>query len=427
MKRPKKIGIIEVSACVFLLACSLYALTPRERTGEEYEDTPVSALAENPNPYFFPENVMAVTYYCDRKDGHGEGSSGQVKMAVCKVKAFPEGILYSLKSEGGEKAAESGAGSQKSEGYERGYFYVQPDKIYLIRNLEIRQDIGNEDLIEAGTVVCQSESKAEDEHTRNVLGPHEMIKAADGKCAFYGNYDNMRGTDGFYEYIIWQEGKGLIGYRNGYGETEEVSLRMEGVQNAGFEDENVFNPYFFPENKAKIKYEGEFNLVGTLPKMEEFGPRRAEVELLVEKERAFTNGILYSMKIVYDGKFCFDDSETGQWNKKRMHLGYFYVTADKIYLIRDMEIHSDITEEELLEYGKVVCQPEPKSDSMDPEEKGWHEGIGIIGDMSCFSRYANYLETDWWESFTWQKGIGLVEYKSGRGALDEMIYITVVP
>lgn len=110
-----------------------------------------------------------------------------------------------------------------------------------------------------------------------------------------------------------------------------------------------------------------------------------------------------------------------------MHLGYFYVQADKIYLIRDMEIDGDITERELMEYGKVICQPEPRGDIIDPEEKGWHEGISILGDECLFGGSANYIETDWWESFIWQKGIGLVEYKSGRGAFADAVYITIIP
>ena len=149
--------------------------------------------------------------------------------------------------------------------------------------------------------------------------------------------------------------------------------------------------------------------------------------LSVSEEKSFENGVLYDINIVNDGRFYFDDSEIGEQDRKRMHLGYFYVQADKIYLIRDVAVDTDITERELVKYGKVICQPEPKGDILEPDEKGRHESIGIVGDQCIYGWAQNYIETDWWESFIWQKGLGLVEYKSGRGALDRMIYITIKP
>lgn len=165
------------------------------------------------------------------------------------------------------------------------------------------------------------------------------------------------------------------------------------------------------------------------------------MELSVEKEKVLENGILYKLDILKNDQLYFADNETGEKSEKRMHLGYFYVQANKIYLIQDMEINTDsaekdmlpiplqrgeninldMAEEELIRSGKVVCQEKPQGDMIDPEEKGWHEGIGIIGDRCIFGRYANYIETDWWEDFTWQKGLGLVEYKSGRGAFADSV------
>lgn len=40
-----------------------------------------------------------------------------------------------------------------------------------------------------------------------------------------------------------------------------------------------------------------------------------------------------------------------------------------IHLIRDMEIDGDITEKELMEYGKVICQPEPGGDILEPGKR----------------------------------------------------------
>lgn len=464
MKKSRGIIIIIVSTCLLLPVCLLYTSVSQERKEKEnireteemnmqeeqksideigqgendiLTDEPTenvenlekasSVLIENPNPYFFPDNVMTVTYNCKTKNDQEEKTPEQIKISVRREKAFPEGILYSLISEGGDSISVCDVDSHEKGELELGYFYVQVEKIYLIRNLKIGQDITEEDLIRVGTVICQSESKAEDVHTRNTVGSHEMIKAAEGKCAFYGQYDTIRETDGYYEYFMWQEGKGLTGYRIGHGEIEDISLCMDGVQKAGFEDENTFNPYFFPEDKTIIKYEGEFDVAGVYFKEKDVKFGRVDVEVSVKKEKVLGNGILYSIKIVDKDKFYYDNGEIGQYGKKRMHLGYFYVQAEKIYLIRDMEIGSDITEKELMKYGKVICQSESKEDVLDSEEEGRHEGISIIGDQCISGWHQNCIETDWWESFIWQKGLGLVEYKSGRGALAELVYITIIP
>lgn len=463
MRRSKKVIIIEVLSCFLLLVFSLYASASQARTEKENiretvetdmqnkqasinetkqvenniltdvlsgsvenAETDFPVLTENPNPYFFPDDVMTVTYDCNRKNNSQEKKTKQIKMLVYREKAFPKGILYNLKAEMEESFSVGDAGNQEKEDLELGHFYVQADKIYLVRDLEIRQDTTEEDLIEAGTVICQSESKAENEETRNVLGSHEMIKVADGKCAFYGHYD-IREEDDFYEYFIWQEGKGLTGYRSGHDEVEDIELCMNGIENAGFDDENAFNPYFFSKDKTIVDYEGEFEFFGTNPETGFLESKKIDVKLSVSEEKSFENGVLYDINIVNDGRFYFDDSEIGEQDRKRMHLGYFYVQADKIYLIRDVAVDTDITERELVKYGKVICQPEPKGDILEPDEKGRHESIGIVGDQCIYGWAQNYIETDWWESFIWQKGLGLVEYKSGRGALDRMIYITIKP
>lgn len=375
MKKSKKIIIIAVLACLLLPVCLLYTSISGDRKERENiqeteemdmqkgqasidetgqgeadiltdileEDTEngekaLPALTENINPYFFPNDVMTVTYHCNTVNSPEEKISEQIKMSVCREKVYPKGILYSLKSEDEVNVSGGNADSQEKEVLGLGYFYVRADKIYLIRDPGNRRDITEEDLMEAGTVICQSESKAEDEYTRNTLGPHEMIKVAEGKCAFYGQYDTTMETGGFYEYFMWEEGKGLIGYRIGHGEVEDISLCMDGIEKAGFENENTFNPYFFPEDKTIIKYEGEFDVAGVYFKEKDIKFGRTDVEVSVEKEKVLENGILYSIKILDEDKFYYDDGEAGQYGKKRLHLGYFYVQTEKIYLIQDMEI-----------------------------------------------------------------------------------------
>ena len=197
MRRSKKVIIIEVLSCFLLLVFSLYASASQARTEKENiretvetdmqnkqasinetkqvenniltdvlsgsvenAETDFPVLTENPNPYFFPDDVMTVTYDCNRKNNSQEKKTKQIKMLVYREKAFPKGILYNLKAEMEESFSVGDAGNQEKEDLELGHFYVQADKIYLVRDLEIRQDTTEEDLIEAGTVICQSESKA---------------------------------------------------------------------------------------------------------------------------------------------------------------------------------------------------------------------------------------------------------------------------
>ena len=365
----------------------------------------IPVLTENPNPYFFPDDVDTVKYSRTLKSDLGESRIEGIEISVYREKAFSEGILCSLKN-----------GVFKSR-----YFYVQKEKIYLIPDVEIRQDITEEELIETGTVICQPVSKQEEYFERDALGAHEFIKTADGKCAYYSYNDSQEG--GFYEYFVWQIGKGLTEYRSGYRETTENGLYMEGVEQTGFVDHKSFNLYFFPDDSSTIKYDGVFQFFGMDPETGILESTEEEVELSVNKIKVFENGILYCMKIINDGKFYFDDSETGEHNRNRLEVGYFYVQADKIYLIRGIEIGSDITEDKLINAGQVICQAESMEDVLSRDEKGWHESIDVIGDRCHFSRYADYIETDWWEGFVWQKGLGLIEYRSGRGAGDSMIQI----
>lgn len=383
----------------------------------------IPVLTENSNPYFFPDDVDAVKYSCTLKSDLGESRIEGIEMSVYREKVFSEGILYSLKNDVDRNSFEDDVIKPEKEIFKSRYFYVQKEKIYLIPDVKIKQDITEEELIETGTVICQPGSKQEEYFERDSLGTHEFIKTADGKCAYYSYNDSQEG--GFYEYFVWQIGKGLTEYRSGYRETTENGLYMEGVEQTGFVDHKSFNPYFFPNDSSTIKYDGVFQFFGMNPETGILESTEEEVELSVNKIKVFENGILYCMKIINDGKFYFDDSETGEYNRSRLEVGYFYVQADKIYLIRGIEIGSDITEDMLINAGKVICQSESMEDVLGRDEKGWHESIDVIGDRCHFSRCADYIETDWWEGFVWQKGLGLTEYRSGRGAGDSMIQIMI--
>lgn len=110
-------------------------------------------------------------------------------------------------------------------------------------------------------------------------------------------------------------------------------------------------------------------------------------------------------------------------DKKRMDLGYFYVQPDKIYWIKDWEAGTDISERELMEEGRIVCQFEPLERDTEPDEDWCYGGVGVQGDMCTFGRSQGEEGTFFWEDFVWLKGFGLIEYRSGWGACRDMIYI----
>lgn len=409
----EKVRIKVILTSLVLLLSSLFIVI--------FDNQAKEKMNQSPNPYFFPDNVDTVTYSYVVKNGSGESRIDETEMSLYRERVFSAGILYSLKKDANEKIFENDMDEQEKEIFKPKYFYVQAEKIYLIPDMEIRQDITEEELIRAGTVICLSQSRQEEYFTRDVLGPHEFIKTTDEKCAYYSYNDSK--TGGIYEYFVWQIGKGMTEYRRGYRETAENGLYMKGVRQTGFVNSNSFNPYFFPDDNSLIKYNGTFEFFGMDPETGILESKEEEIEVSVSRVKILENGILYNMKIVNDGKFYFDDSETGEYDSNRLDLGYFYVQKDKIFLIRDVEIEPNITERELINEGKIICQSESMEDTLDSGKKGWHESIEVIGDRCHFSSYADYSETDWWEGFVWQKGLGLVEYKSGRGVGDSMIYI----
>lgn len=63
-----------------------------------------------------------------------------------------------------------------------------------------------------------------------------------------------------------------------------------------------------------------------------------------------------------------------------------------------------------------------KEDSL-KEEKGWHEEIMVEGTVCTYRSYNDLTETGYYERFVWEKGKGLIEYKSGFGAERDRIYL----
>lgn len=160
-----------------------------------------SGEAENANKtgnYFFPEN----THSCVYNVKSSELSIEEANLLITEIRSFEEGSLYELKCD-------------DYEGLYLGLFFVQEDKIYFIHDENIKEELVSAEVItDLGTLVCQEEERA-DALDAEEPGWHESI-TADGSRREYRGYNTLTET-GYYEVFVWEQGKGLTEYRNGYG------------------------------------------------------------------------------------------------------------------------------------------------------------------------------------------------------------------
>lgn len=175
------------------------------------------------------------------------------------------------------------------------------------------------------------------------------------------------------------------------------------------------NQFFFKSAVSEAEYRGKFMFRGVVEK---------DVKVLVEEVAELKLGKLYELKL---------DSSAGSIEgipQERLSLGHFYVMADKIYRI-------DPTEENIARFketealpdensGVVVCQDDEMKDALAADERGWHHYITVDGDRREYHSYNNLAGTGYYESFTWEKGKGLVSYRSGYGAERDAIELQAV-
>ena len=162
------------------------------------------------------------------------------------------------------------------------------------------------------------------------------------------------------------------------------------------------NSFFFP-NAGSHVYNARFS---------EFSERSdQEIELQVTKTGNIENNVVYHLT------WNADQQIQDRYGTDRMDLGYFFVTEDKIYLIHeDILSEEALTKEEMISMGTLVCREEEEKDALAPEEPGWHERIEADGNIRKYYGYNTLTETGYYEQFVWEKGIGLIKYKSGYGA-----------
>lgn len=164
-------------------------------------------------------------------------------------------------------------------------------------------------------------------------------------------------------------------------------------------DENSLETIFFINRLSKEKYKAEFMFDDIL---------NEEISLEIKLISSLNNGKVYSIKIITESEIP----------KERLCLGYFYVTKEKIYKI-NLELNRIKKEkniELLIKNSSIVYQNQSKSDKLGKQAKGVHENILVNKDKITYNSYNSGVETGYYESFIWKKGIGLIGYRSGYGA-----------
>ena len=207
-------------------------------------------------------------------------------------------------------------------------------------------------------------------------------------------------------YILKSESNGFRDIKM-ISDGKEILLKYEN----GRYQQEARNLYFFEEGTERVTYQLDYNF---------YNHFSGTADLIISKARELEYGVVYELKIDSDVML----EEDYEYAHDRFHLGYFYVTSDKIYRLEDEEMATTGTEGQLADVGTIVCAMWENEDN--PEEKGWHEYF-ILEDGRCeFHSYNNLTETGFYESFTWEEGKGLVEYRSGYGAERDAIHLWCV-
>ena len=170
--------------------------------------------------------------------------------------------------------------------------------------------------------------------------------------------------------------------------------------------DDMSESFFFPKTINSIKYNGYVSSNGDYVSV--------SVMLHINREEKLEN--LY--ELILDKIEGLPDS--------RLNLGYFYVDNKTIYRLNNpLDEDSNIDQEYILLNSDIVCCENLIEDEFGNEDKGFHHSMEIF-DEKCVSHFYNtQVETGFYETFIWELGKGLVEYKSGFGAERDSIHIKV--
>jgi hypothetical protein len=208
----------------------------------------------------------------------------------------------------------------------------------------------------------------------------------------------------------------------------EINYSTDYNEGTDKSDENINfeNPYFYSQTDCLYSADIQYIDVDTVTTI------NGELELQWLKE--YNNGNLYKLMVEPDGNII------DYLGNERLII-YFYVTADKIYrlwsyVVQDGKLiefyNNDIllietlnTDEKLIKNGELVCCMEDKTDELELSEVGKHVTIVQQGEQITYNRVdiGESGNREFYETFVWVKGNGLVEYKSGYRMEADILYI----
>lgn len=177
---------------------------------------------DNLNSFFYKDDVHKANYKA-RFTFAGVDLPNEVELLITEVLSFKNGIMYELKINYSKDFR--GRNYYGWDRFHLVYFYVQKDKIYLIQDQNVLDNIKTEaDIINNGIIVCQ-EDEVKDALDENEGGWHEYILVHDKRREYHGY--NSFGETGFYEMFIWEQGNGLVEYKCGFGaEKDDIELKL---------------------------------------------------------------------------------------------------------------------------------------------------------------------------------------------------------
>ncbi len=169
------------------------------------------------------------------------------------------------------------------------------------------------------------------------------------------------------------------------------------------------NTFFFKNNITEATYSGTFA----------FGEdvQNVDVQLNIEQIAQLKDGAVYELELEpVDGV-----------GEERLNLGYFYVQKNTIYKFSASQenLESLKSSGKLPEDSVIVCQEKVLKDNSGEDEPGFHYYIEVDGNKRVYHSYNDMTGTGYFESFTWEKNKGLVSYRSGFGAENDLIELQV--
>lgn len=175
-------------------------------------------------------------------------------------------------------------------------------------------------------------------------------------------------------------------------------------------DQDKRNRYFSIKNLETKKFKGRFS--------------GNKGELIERDVKVYANLIVKSN---FGSVYKLEIEPTKNVSGERLILGNFYILKDKIYKIEPSENNlNKIKNNEFFSEGIIVCQEEEIPDYLGGNTKGEHRYLTVKGNKREFHMYNDRVNTGYFETYVWEKNIGLKYYKSGYGAEKDLIEIKLI-